>query len=422
MLLAAYNLVAWLAQPLLRRKLARRAVAEPGYGEHVEERFGRYEVARPQGGGPLVWIHAVSLGETRVAAILLAALRKQLPGMRLLLTNGTATGRAEGGKLLQVGDMQVWQPWDERGAVRRFLAHFRPDIGILMETEIWPNLLLESAALGIPVALANGRLSEKSLRGAERGAWLMRPAYAALTAVWAQTEADAERLRTIGAKSVNVLGNLKFDADPDPALLARGRTWRAASPRPVIMLASSREGEEVEFLKQIGQANVQWLIVPRHPQRFDEVAELVRNQGLSLSRRSSWGEDRAPSKADVWLGDSLGEMAAYYAVADVALLGGSFAPLGGQNLIEAAACGCPVLMGPHTFNFHEAASLAESAGAAGRVTDFSDAVRAANQVVQDAAVHTSMREAGLAFAAEHRGAAERTAESVVKLLQGVPKT
>ncbi|MET4575812.1 3-deoxy-D-manno-octulosonic acid transferase [Ottowia thiooxydans] len=422
MLLAAYNLVAWLAQPLLRRKLARRAVAEPGYGEHVEERFGRYDVARPEGGGLWVWIHAVSLGETRAAAILLAALRKQLPGMRLLLTSGTATGRAEGEKLLQTGDMQVWQPWDERGAVRRFLDHFRPDVGILMETEIWPNLLLESAARGIPMALANARLSEKSLRGAERGAWLMRPAYAALTAVWAQTEADAARLRAIGAPSVSVLGNLKFDADPDPALLARGRNWRASNTKPVVMLASSREGEEAELLRQIDRSTIQWLIVPRHPQRFDEVAELVQSQGLSLSRRSSWCEDGTPSPADVWLGDSLGEMAAYYAMADVALLGGSFARLGGQNLIEAAACGCPVLMGPHTFNFHEAANLAESAGAAGRVADFSEAVRAANQLVQDVAVHTAMREAGLAFAAEHRGAADRTAESVVKLLQGSLKS
>jgi len=385
-------------------------------------------VARPKG-GPLVWIHAVSLGETRAASILLAALRERLPGMRLLLTHGTATGRAEGEKLLRPGDVQVWQPWDMRGAVRRFLDHFRPDVGVLMETEIWPNLILESAECGLPLVLANARLSEKSLRAAERGSWLMRPSYGALTAAWAQTEDDAARLRTIGARNVSVLGNLKFDAQPDPAMLVRGGTWRAASSRPVVLLASSREGEEAEFLKQIQQAAtegdvqaaVQWLIVPRHPQRFDEVAALIRAQGLSLSRRSSWDEGRLPSvNSDIWLGDSLGEMAAYYALADVALLGGSFEPLGGQNLIEAAACGCPVLMGPHTFNFAEAARLAEGAGAARRVADLATGITAARALVHDAGAQTAMREAALAFAVAHRGAATRTASALLELIGEAP--
>lgn len=425
MLGAAYNLIAWLAQPLLRRKLARRAVAEPAYGQWVEERFGRYRVNRPEGDGPLIWIHAVSLGETRAAGIMLTALRERIPTMRLLLTNGTATGRAEGEKLLHPGDVQVWQPWDTQGAVRRFLRHFRPDLGVLMETEIWPNLILESAAQGFPVALANARLSEKSLRAAQRGGWLMRPAYGALSAAWAQTEDDAARLRAIGVRSVAVLGNLKFDAKPDPAQVALGASWRAASARPVVMLASSREGEELEFLSEIRSkestgadvgsgGGVQWLIVPRHPQRFNEVARLVQSHGLSVSLRSTWGEGH-PGMADVWLGNSLGEMAAYYGAADVALLGGSFAPLGGQNLIEAAACGCPVLMGPHTFNFAEAARLAESAGAARRVADMSEAIAAACALVADTEAHELMRQAALAFSSSHRGAAMRTAEAVVAL-------
>lgn len=424
MLHSAYNLATWLTQPLLRRKLARRAVAEPGYGTHIEERFGQYEVARPQG-GPLVWLHAVSLGETRAASILLTALRERLPGMRLLLTHGTATGRAEGEKLLQPGDVQVWQPWDTRSAVRKFLEHFHPDVGVLMETEIWPNLILESAGRGLPLALANARLSEKSLRAAERGGWLMRPAYGALAAAWAQTDDDATRLMAIGVKNVAVLGNLKFDAQPDPALLARGEAWRTASSRPVVMLASSREGEEAEFLRQIqrlvlktkAQAGViQWLVVPRHPQRFDEVAELIRANGLSLSRRSTWGEG-APPLADVWLGDSLGEMAAYYALADAALLGGSFEPLGGQNLIEAAACGCPVLMGPHTFNFAEAARLAEAAGAARRVADMSAGISAVEALAHEADALASMREAAMSFAVAHRGAAGRMADALRNLME-----
>jgi 3-deoxy-D-manno-octulosonic-acid transferase len=436
MIRALYSFATWAAQPLLRRKLRRRGRAEPGYLHAVEERFGRYTMARPDAdaaaGQPLVWIHAVSLGETRAAAILIAALRQQQPGLRLLLTHGTATGRAEGARLLAPGDMQVWQPWDTRAAVRRFLRHFRPDVGVLMETEIWPNLIHESAACGVPLTLANARLSARSLRGAQRAGVLMRPAYATLTAAWAQTDGDAERLRAIGAPVAGVFGNLKFDAEPDNALLAQGHRWREASKRPVVMLASSREGEEEEFLRGIkvaadfplspspsparreGSAGpIQWLIVPRHPQRFDEVAALIAAQGFSISRRSQWNNAAAPPPADVWLGDSLGEMTAWYALADVALLGGSFAPLGGQNLIEAAACGCPLVMGPHTFNFAQAAELAEAAHAARRAPDMSAAVAETRALLSAPPALAAMRRAALDFAHAHRGAAARTAQAVL---------
>jgi len=365
---ALYNLAAWMAQPLLRRKLAARARAEPLYGQWVAERFGHAYAAPAvlrEDERPL-WIHAVSLGETRAAAILAQALRARRPGLRLLLTHGTATGRAEGAKLLQAGDAQAWQPWDTPVAVARFLAHFHPRAGVLMETEIWPNLIAQSAAQGVPLALANARLSEKSLRAARRAAWLMRPAYARLAAAWAQTDADAARLRQMDAPVAGVFGNLKFDARPDPALLALGQRWREQARqagRAIVMLASSRDGEEAAFMQAIvqaraadaaGLAGIQWLIVPRHPQRFDEVARLAQSHGLHVSRRSAWPQsanegtganesgsaNAAPPAADLWLGDSLGEMPAYYAAARVALLGASFAPLGGQNLIEAAACAC----------------------------------------------------------------------------------
>ena len=441
MIRALYSLAIWLAQPLLRRKLRRRGVAEPGYLEAVPERFGHYTTPRPHAnaaaGQPLVWLHAVSLGETRAAAILLKALRAQLPGMRLLLTHGTATGRAEGRTLLQPGDVQVWQPWDSVGAARRFLRHFRPDVGVLMETEIWPNLTAECAAQGVPLALANARLSPRSLQGAQRASWLMRPAYAALAAVWAQTEGDADRLRAAGAQTVSVLGNLKFDATPNPAQQAQAVRWRAAlAGRPVVMLASSREGEEAQFLKQIRPPAPEqtapeaikneaipeplWLIVPRHPQRFGDVAAMAEAEGLRVARRSQWVDAPPPEavQAEVWLGDSLGEMSLYYSVADVALLGGSFEPLGGQNLIEAAACGCPVLMGPHTFNFAQAAEWAEAQGAARRVADMAAALATARALLADEAGRRAMQTAGLEFAAAHRGAAARTAEAVVRLLAG----
>lgn len=421
-----YNAAVWIAQPLLRRKLAKRAVAEPVYGLAVPERFGHY-TAPAEPSSELIWVHAVSLGETRAAAVLIQALRQALPGMRLLLTHGTATGRTEGARLLQAGDVQVWQPWDTPAAVQRFGVHFKPRIGVLIETEVWPNLVLQCQKQATPLVLANARMSEKSTRKALRWPSLTRPVYQALTAVWPQTAADGERLQQLGATVGEVMGNIKFDAQPDPLQCAQGHAWRQASPRPVAMLASSREGEEEAWLqawlavRQNAQAAtpVQWLIVPRHPQRVDAVEALLRAQGLTVSRRSQWtqdGPDAACVSADVWLGDSLGEMALYYSLAHVALLGGSFAPLGGQNLIEAAACGCPVIMGPHTFNFAQAAEMAEQAGAAVRVGDMTQAVAQTLTLLQDAVALESRADSARTFAHAHKGAAERTAQAVLHVL------
>lgn len=420
-----YSLALWLAQPLLRRKLRRRGAQEPGYLQAIDERFGHFEAAVPRVAGPTIWLHAVSLGETRAAAVLVSALRERLPGMRLLLTHGTATGRAEGQKLLQAGDLQAWQPWDTPGAVQRFLTHFSPDLGILMETEIWPNLVHHCRQQALPLLLVNARLSEKSLRQARRLAWLARPAFAALTGVWAQTQADAQRLQQLGAPVRGVMGNLKFDAAPDAVQVARGRGWRATLGRPVLMLASSREGEEQALLQllaqapAVGSAPVQWLIVPRHPQRFDQVAGLIEAQGFALSRRSAWdaaGPPAGTTVPTVWLGDSLGEMAFYYGLADVALLGGSFEPLGGQNLIEAAACGCPVVMGPHTFNFADAAEQAQHSGAALRVPNLAQAVQTACALALDDQALPAARRAALQFAGSQQGSAARLAQAIAAQL------
>jgi 3-deoxy-D-manno-octulosonic-acid transferase len=407
-----YSLALWLAQPLLKRKLLARAVQEPRYGQDMAQRFGYYETlaAAPGAAGPgLVWLHAVSLGETRAAAVLVAGLRTRYPGVRLLLTHGTATGWEQGTALLQAGDVQVWQPWDTPGAVQRFLRHFRPRLGLLMETEVWPNMVAACQEAGVPLCLVNARMSEKSQASAQRLAWLARPAYAGLHTVLAQTEDDALRLRQLGATVQAVTGNLKFDATPDAALLARGRAWRAGSAQPVLMFTSSREGEEqmlIDALRATPLAGVQWLIVPRHPQRFDAVATLFQAAGFTVSRRSAW--QGAPEPADVWLGDSLGEMALYYGLADVALLGGSFAPLGGQNLIEAAACACPVLMGPHTFNFAQAAEMAQASGAALRAMDIADALRQGSQLLSDPAALARTRRVALQWSMAHQGATQRT--------------
>jgi 3-deoxy-D-manno-octulosonic-acid transferase len=433
LLLRLYGAFTTVVQPLVRRKLRRRAEAEPGYGVAVEERFGYYDDAT--NGEGQCWVHAVSLGETRAAAILIEELRRQYPGIPILLTHGTATGREEGAKLLQPGDTQVWQPWDMPGAVQRFLDRFQPRIGVLMETEVWPEMAAACAERRIPLVLANARLNEKSLAAAERLGWLARPAYSALAAVWAQTEADAHRLVSLGAKVAGIYGNLKFDASPDARQLAAAVTLRERLPKPMVVLASSRDGEErmlLDVLRRFGATSpvppeqgairsiakrvhdVQWMIVPRHPQRFDEVAALIESEGFAVARRSAAGE---PSDAEIWLGDSLGEMALYYGLADVALLGGSFEPLGGQNLIEPAACGCPVVMGPSTFNFAEAAQLSLAAGASLRVENMEQAVTAALKLVENPDRRAAMAEAALAFSSSNRGAAERTAAAVLAIAQ-----
>lgn len=411
----ARGLWAWamrLATPVLLGRWWWRGGAEPGYRQAMAERLGFYG-GRAEAGR--LWLHAVSLGETLAAAPLIEALRAQQPGLRLLLTHTTATGREAGAKLLREGDAQCWLPLDTPGACRRFFAQWRPRAGVLMETEVWPVLLAEAQQAGVPVTLANARLSERSLRKGERFGALLRGAAARLRQVIAQTEADAERLRRMGAARVSVGGNLKFDSTPAPALLERGQAWRAAAGRPVLMLAVSREGEEAMLLAawKAAQPQALLLVVPRHPQRFDEVQALIEAAGLRLTRRSAWAEGQPPSDVDAWLGDSLGEMPAYYAAADLALLGGSFAPLGGQNLIQAASCACPLLMGPSTFNFADAAEGALAAGAAERVADMAQALQRGAQLLAAEAPRRAMAEAGLRFAAAHQGAAARMAAAIL---------
>ena len=418
-----YTLALRLLTPVYLARLWWRGSAEPAYRKRLRERLGRYALPPRRGKGGVVWVHAVSLGETLAAAPLVRALRTELPQMRLLLTCSTATGVAAGRELLHGEDDQAWFPYDTPGAVRRFLKRYRPAVGVIMETEVWPNLMHAARLAQVPMVLANARLSAKSQRKGRRLALLMHPALASFTRVLAQTARDAQRLRESGAKPVEVCGNTKFDVTPPAKLLARGHTWRQALPRPVVLMAVSREGEDQPLLdawRALPEPRPLLVIVPRHPQRFDEIATLIERNGFSLQRRSSWADTppAAAATADVWLGDSMAEMPLYYAMADVALLGGSFAPLGGQNLIEAAACGCPLVLGPHTFNFEDAAQLAIEAGAAVRMKDLHHAVRRAVALAHDPR-RNDWVEAALAFAGSHRGATERMAQRIAMLLTGL---
>jgi 3-deoxy-D-manno-octulosonic-acid transferase len=286
---------------------------------------------------------------------------------------------------------------------------------------------------GVPLVLANARLNAKSLRLGLRWSVLSRPAYRRVSAVLAQSPHDADHLTQLGASVQAVLGNLKFDVPPQPDALALAQSWRSqwqsgGQPRPVVMLASTREGEEALWLQALladagrlaalRAVGALWLLVPRHPQRFDEVHGLVSAQGLSVFRRSAWtpGAPWPAESVEVLLGDSLGEMPVYFQSADMALLGGSFMPLGGQNLIEAAAFGCPVIMGPHTFNFAEAAQNAEAAGAAARVADMDGALNQVLAWLREPAAQALARQKGLDLVAQSRGAAERYAQAIAKVI------
>ena len=402
-----YTLLTYTALPLIVLRLLWRARRQREYLQHVSERFGFYDDAAAA--GPWLWVHAVSVGETRAAEPLIIALQQRYPQHRILLTHMTPTGRETGIALFGDRVMRCYLPYDYPGAVARFLDRFRPVAGVLMETEVWPNLIHAAVSRDIPLYLVNARLSERSLRGYRRTGALARDAMSRFTKIAAQTEADAVRLRALGGEPVTVTGNLKFDLELPAQQIEQGRALRQiVGTRPVLLAASTREGEEALLLdaaQRAGLRDALLVIVPRHPQRFDEVAALITARGLHLQRRS--GGDAVAIDTTVLLGDSMGEMFMYYAACDVVLMGGSFLPYGAHSLIEPCALGRPVIIGPSTYNFAEATEAAVAAGAAMRVTDPAEAVLLALQLVADPARAQRMAEAGLLFTAAHRGATQR---------------
>jgi 3-deoxy-D-manno-octulosonic-acid transferase len=405
-----YTLLLYLLSPIVLLRLLWRARRQRGYLYHVAERFGYYTQTA---GEPVIWVHAVSVGETRAAEPLIRALREKYPEYRVLLTHMTPTGR-ETGESLFGGDATIgYLPYDYPGAVARFLDHFHPRIGVLMETEIWPNLIQGCRARNLPLFLVNARLSEKSFAGYRYFSRLARESVAGLTAIAAQSEDDARRLRELGAREVRVTGSIKFDVAPPTSQLDMGIAWRRefGAARPVLLAASTREGEEALLLDAIAKLDLQGLllvVVPRHPQRFDEVARLLDARGVRYQRRSAGTMVAAETR--ILLGDSMGEMFAYYAACDVVFVGGSLLPFGSQNLIEPCAIGKPVLIGPSTYNFAEAAELAVQAGAAIQVPDAATLAREAARLLQDRAVASRIAQAALTFAGSHRGATSRVME------------
>lgn len=398
----------YLLLPWALLHLVWRARKQPAYLEHVGERFGIFPDNMPS---RVIWIHAVSVGETRAAEPLIKALQARHPDHRILLSHGTPTGRQTGLELYGDRVERCYLPYDFSWASRRFLRRFRPVVGVFMETELWPNLIRASVRSAVPVYLVNARMSEKSARGYRRIGRLTRGALWRLSCIGAQTERDAQRLADLGAKDVRITGNIKFDRLAPTEMLALGTTLRDSfgAQRLVFLAASTREGEEamiLDVLAGIAVTGLLTVIVPRHPQRFDEVAGLASQRGYKIQRRS----ENRPIDADtrIVIGDSMGEMFAYYAACDIAFIGGSLLPLGGQNLLEACAVGRPVVVGAHTFNFEDATRGAIEAGAAIRVSDAQELAGTVGRLLGDADLRHAMSEAGKRFTDAHRGATEKT--------------
>ena len=446
-----YSLLVFLMLPWALVHLLWRARRQPEYLSHWGERFGHFGHIPVT--APLIWLHAVSVGETRAAQPLIAALRLRYPRHQILITHMTPTGRATSEALFGDSVLRCYLPYDTPGAVERFLAHFRPQFGLILETELWPNLIAICLQQNLPLLLVNARMSARSAKRYATLATLSRHALQGLRAIAAISNTDAERLialGAIGAQTPVVTGNMKFDIHAPVEQLALGKRFaERIGARHVFLAASTREGEEVLLLdawancspiptptlplkgrelepSSVGANNTGGpqgrkcpaegtpllVIVPRHPQRFAEVATLIAAKGLSMQRRS---DDQAiDASTDVLLGDTMGEMFAWYAAADVAFIGGSLLDYGSQNLIEACAVGTPVLLGPSTFNFAEAASEAVSCGAARGVADASELVAQGLALLNDPALRAEMSAAGLAFAQRHRGATERTMEIIAR--------
>lgn len=400
-----YNLLIWLLLPYTLIHLLWRGRKQRGYLQHIAERFGCYSQPATR---PVIWLHAVSVGETRAAKPLVEALLTAYPSHQILLTHITPTGRETSESLFGERVWRVYLPYDFPFAVRRFLRHFQPCLGLLMETEIWPNLIALSRQNDIPMMLINARLSARSARRYAKLGELIPTTLAQLTHIAAQTEDDAARLQQLGGQHISVMGNLKFDSAPPAELVALGRHWRKQiGERWVWVAASTRAGEEALIL-DVWQAMTDkplLVIIPRHPQRFDEVADLMRQRDLRYQRRSS-GEAVAVD-THVWLGDSMGELFAYYVLADVAFIGGSLMPLGGQNLIEAASVGCPVVFGPSMWNFAEVAQVAVASGAAVQVQDVDALAQTVAKLLADAPLRQAMQSAAFKFSASHQGATAR---------------
>jgi 3-deoxy-D-manno-octulosonic-acid transferase len=408
---AFYSCLFYLLIPFILVRLIWRSLRAPSYRYRWGERFGLYKKSFPQN---VIWFHAVSVGEAEALFPLAKKIQREHPDVTLLITTTTPTGSARVKAVMRDGVEHVYLPYDMPGAVNRFMRCFKPRMAVIMETEIWPNLFACCGKNQIPLYIINARLSGKSARGYQKIPALISPALACVKLIVAQTQDDAGRFVAIGAKpeSVKALGNIKFDVEVPNELIRQGVQLKADlfSGRFVWLIASTHKDEEAIFVKVYKEIKLQipellLVFVPRHPERFGEVKKLCEQNQLAVVKRTSGGVCRQSD--DVYLVDTMGELKMVYAAADLAFVGGSMVPVGGHNILEAAAVGTPVLFGPYMANFKEIAEGVLRQHAAMQCQDQSEIIKAVNALYVDLACRQSLAEKGMAFVRQNQGAINR---------------
>lgn len=419
MMRMCYRLFLWLSFFLIPIYLLYRARKQVAYRHHWLERLGFYSKLNTTP-PPTIWVHAVSVGETRAAKTLIDQLKKRYPHHHILLTQMTPTGRRTAQTLFSGQVTTVYLPYDYPSAIKRFIRHFQPKLGLLLETEIWPNVIHQCANHNIPLFLVNARLSEKSLRGYLKIKSLIAPALKRLTGIIAQNIDDAQRLEKIGGEHIQISGNIKFDQIPDVQKVKQGLRWKKNLQRPTLLFASSREGEEAMLLEYLSThplpKEVLLLIVPRHPERFETIATLIKQHHIPFIRRTQWQGNSLAPHIQILLGNSLGEMESYYSCADITLIGGSFMPFGGHNLIEPALIGIPTIVGPYMFNFTEATDKAVKLGASHQVKDIAEGIKAALYYLDHQEDHPNKLKAIEHFTQQNKGAVPRILNALPQIL------
>ncbi|TCI06622.1 3-deoxy-D-manno-octulosonic acid transferase [Dyella soli] len=416
-----YTFAMYLVTPLIVLRLLARGVRYRNYHKRWRERFGFFDGPGVNGS---LWVHAVSVGEVNAAEPLVKALREYYPNAPLVVTTVTPTGSERVRQLFGDSVFHVYLPYDLPFAVKRFLRRVRPRLAVIVETEIWPNLYFACRRHGIPLMIANARLSERSLRGYRPLGSLVRRALGCVRRIAAQSRTDAARYRLLGASAekIVVAGNLKFDMPVPWDAEAKGRELRQqwGRLRPVWIAGSTHEGEELPVLEAHLEVLSRWpdallLIAPRHPERFRLVEHSARSLGFSVGSRST---DRVPSAAhQVFVIDAMGELMPFYAAADLAFVGGSLVPIGGHNVLEPAALSTPVLVGPHTFNFEEITLTLIQEGGAARVNGAEELGAEVQQLLRDLPRRERMGKVARIVFDSERGAVERVMGMIDNLLQ-----
>lgn len=414
MIRTLYTLLFYLLTPFVVLRLLWRSLKAPEYRRRWGERFG--DVPAIAEDKHVIWVHAVSVGETLAAVPMIKRLQSRYPDSQLLVTTMTPTGSARVTSVFSDSVYHVYAPYDLPCVLNRFLRSVHPDILVIMETELWPNLIHYCDLRGIPIVVANARLSERSAKGYQKFSRLTAPMLQRLSCVAAQHQNDGSRFLALGlsGSKLSVTGNIKFDVNLDDDIKSQAAAlksqWRGQSERPIFLAASTHRGEDRIILDGFDQIrhhcpDLLLVLVPRHPERFDEVAELCAQRGMAVCRRSS---GISPSEDDqVLLGDTMGELLVFFGASDIAFVGGSLVPVGGHNLIEPAIWAVPVLSGPHLFNFSEASRLLREAQGMAICEDAPAIAEEVVALLQDPQSASRMGDAAKSVTDNNRGALDR---------------